>query len=381
MGRQLDGTPMIDVDLRSDTLTKPTPEMRDAIAAAVVGDAAYGEDPTVQELEEYCAALFGKPAALFTATGTMSNQIAVRALTSPGDEIVLDYFHHINYFESRQTALHAGVVFHPCFPHNGVLSSHDVAQAIHGKLRDTGYCRPTLVCLENTISFYGGKVFPLTVLKDTADFAHGKGISVYVDGARLLNACVRSGLDPRCYAAPTDAVSLCFAKGLGAPFGSILAGSSEFVGRARLVRKWLGGNMHQAGIMAAAALFALRNNIGQLDVDHEHARLLYRRLSDPAMPAMSIIPPDTNIVMFDVSALGVTAAAFVAEAARHGVGLLDWTHGLVRAVAHHPITAEQIEAAASAIRTIYDQCMRWQPACTPHPLDQRTLSWQERALH
>lgn len=341
------------IDLRSDTLTLPTAEMRAAMVLAAVGDAAYGEDPIVSELEEYCAALFGKDAAVFTCSGTMSNQIAVQTLTQPGDEVILDFYHHINYFEGAQTAKMAGVVLNTCVSERGILTPDSISEAIKSKLRGDGYCKPKLLCLENSISFFGGRVFPAELLRRVSDHARSQGMAVYVDGARILNACVSSGVSPKDFAASADLCSLCFAKGLGAPFGSVLVGDRPAIEVARKFRKWLGGNLHQSGIMAAAALFALRHHLPHFEADHANAKLLTQLLGASSSSGLQIWPAETNIVMFNISSLSISAREFVSHAEQHGVRLVDWTNGWVRAVMHHPISREQVMTAADVIQSTY----------------------------
>ena len=325
---------MIAIDLRSDTVTQPTPAMRRVMAKAEVGDDCFGDDLSTHMLEEVCAALFGKEAALFMASGTMSNQVALRALTSPGDEVITEERYHINYFESAQSSDLARVVLNICHCPDGILRPRDVAERIASKPRGRLYAQPKLVTVENTINVVGGKVFPLANLKDLADYAHSGGLAVHLDGGRIFNACVASGVEPEEYAKLCDTVSACFSKGLGAPFGSILCGSREVIEKARRYRKWYGGALHQSGIMAAAALHALEHNLSRLAIDHDNAQLMARLLRE--LPGISLLfePVETNMVYFDVSALGMDAEEFCRRSAQAGVLFFPWGQETVRAATH-----------------------------------------------
>jgi threonine aldolase len=324
--------------------------MRAVIATARVGDDSYREDPSVCELERYCAELFGREAALFTSTGTMSNQIAIRALTKPGDEVILDTSHHIHYFESAQTADLARVTLNVCETEDGVLTANDLSRTLAKKPRGWAYSAPTLVCVENTISCHAGRVFPLEALRALRSACDERSIAIYMDGARLLNACQESNATPAAYARCVTAVSLCFAKGLGAPFGSVLVGDATFIAAAKKYKKWYGGALHQAGFYAAAALYALENNRARLVEDHISARDLADRVAHS--PGLKLHQAHTNMVMFDVSDLGVTASQFVEATKRRGVLLIAWTDTLIRAVTHLGITKEHVETAAAIISDV-----------------------------
>jgi threonine aldolase len=319
------------IDLRSDTLTRPSQGMVQAMANARVGDDAYGEDREVIALQEYCADFFGKPAALFMPSGIMSNQVAVRTLTQPGDEVICDASYHINFFESAQTADLGKVTLNPVTTADGILTVENLNQALQSKARWTNtYAVPTLVWLENSISTHGGSVYPLAALAEVSAWCKDGSMSVFIDGARILHACIAADVSPAAYAAKADALTMCFSKGLGAPFGSILVGDEDFISRARRFRKWFGGGLHQSGYMAAAALYALKNNLGQLIEDHGNAQILADLLSQERR--LSLKTAETNMVTFDVSGLGATAHEFVRLAADEGVQLMAWRGEEVRAV-------------------------------------------------
>jgi threonine aldolase len=341
------------IDLRSDTVTQPDHAMRAVIAAALVGDDSYREDTSVNELEQYCAELFRKEAALFTSTGTMSNQLAIRSLTKPGDEVILDALHHIYYFESAQTADMARVTLNVCNTPNGVLTTQHLSHALSRKPRSAAYSAPTLVCVENTISCHAGRVFPLEELRDLYSMCLDNSMSLYMDGARILNACIATGTHPSAYARHVTALSLCFAKGLGAPFGAALIGNAAFIATARKYRKWYGGALHQAGMFAAGALYAIRGNYSRLAADHSAARRFAQALA--SVPHLHLDNVETNIVMFDVEDLNVTATAFVDEAKLRGVLLIPWTLTLVRAVTHLGVSERDVDEAASIVAQLCHQ--------------------------
>src|SRR5436309_10716161 len=284
------------VDLRSDTVTRPTPEMRRAIAEAVVGDDVYGDDPTVKELERRVAALAGKEAALFVPSGTMGNQIAVKCLTTPGDEVLLETHSHINFFEQGGIAANSGCLSHPVETERGMLAPEDLAAALRAD--DDHVARITLACVENTHNWHGGTVAPLDRVRELSAAARARGVRVHLDGARLWNASVATGVPIRDWAATADTVMMCFSKGLGAPIGSILVGEGATIGAARRVRKRWGGGMRQVGILAAACLHALDHHVARLADDHRRARDLADGLA--GVPGVSVLASETNIVRVDL---------------------------------------------------------------------------------
>ena len=258
------------IDLRSDTVTKPSKEMRQAMLDAPVGDDVYGEDPTVNLLQQKVAELLGKPAALYVPSGVMANQLAVKLHTQPGDEVIVEKDSHIFNYETVAPSILSGVQLHTIEGQRGVLRAEQLAPAV----RPPAYYMPrtTLICLENTHNRAGGTVYPIEEIKRIRDFARALGIKLHLDGARLWNASVATGITPREYAQYFDTISVCFSKGLGAPVGSALVGSEDAIQRARRFRKIFGGGMRQAGIIAAGALYALEHNVNRLKEDHDKAR-------------------------------------------------------------------------------------------------------------
>lgn len=340
------------IDLRSDTVTRPTAAMRAIIASAPVGDDLYREDPTVLELEAYCATLFGKDAAIFMPTGTMSNQIALRCHIEPGGEAILDASYHIHFFESAQSACLAGVALNCCPTVDGVLTVDDVEKAWLRKPRGSGYAVPRLLCIENTVNAAGGRIFPLTTIRELRCFADQRKVTIHMDGARLWNACVATSITPAEYCRDVDTVSVCMAKGLGAPAGSVLAGSADVIQTARRYRKWYGGSMHQSGILAAAALFGLRNHRTRLADDHANARTLAAGLARLTEPAIAISTVETNMVMLDVAPFGMSAAVFAERARAENLLVMPWLSTVVRMVTHLDVDRADVEEALRRLERV-----------------------------
>ncbi len=302
------------IDLRSDTVTLPTAGMRAAMAAAEVGDDVYGEDPTVRRLEERAAELMGTEAALFVPSGTMGNQVAIAVHTRPGQEVIVEAYSHIYNVEMATMARFSGVQPRVLAGERGVFTAEQVAAAIRPPLY---YLAQTgLVCLENTHNAMGGRIWPLSEARAILEVAHGRGLPVHLDGARIFNAAVALGIPAAELVRGFDSVMFCLSKGLGCPVGSMLCGSREFIAEARRVRKALGGGMRQVGILAAAGLYALNHHIDRLAEDHENARLLAQGLAQ--IDGLSVWPPETNIVIFEI-VRGPTAAELCQRLKQRGV--------------------------------------------------------------
>jgi threonine aldolase len=336
------------IDLRSDTVTRPTAGMRAAMHAAPVGDDVFGEDSTVNRLEERVAALLGKEAALFVPSGTMSNQICIKGQTQPGDELLCDAGCHIYQFEVGGPAVLSGVTCRTIDGDHGIM---DLSQ-LEDKIRPVNdhLVRTRMVCLENTHNRGGGRVYPIEKIEAISAWARTNGLSMHLDGARLWNAIVASGIAARDWARHFDTVSVCFSKGLGAPVGSALAGPREFVVRARKIRKLFGGGMRQAGILAAAALYALDHHIDRLAEDHRHARVIAGAIADT--PELLLDPPDveTNILYFHLERDLGTAKELAAALKQRGVLVHPTGTHSIRACTHLDVSPAQAERAAEAIR-------------------------------
>jgi len=336
------------VDLRSDTVTRPTPAMRRAIAEAVVGDDVFGDDPTVIELERRLAALAGKEAALFVPSGTMGNQLAVQAQVSPGDEVLLETESHIFLYEQGGIAANSGALAHVLKGTRGAIDPAEVAAAARGE--DDHHPRLALLCMENTHNRAGGAVVPLAALKSAADAAHAIGARVHLDGARLWNASVATGIPIRDWAAPVDTVMMCFSKGLGAPVGSILCGDAGAVRRARRLRKRHGGGMRQVGILAAACLHAIDHHFERLADDHARARALAEGLA--RLPGVRVIPSDTNIVYFDLDERHGELADVIAAAAARAVRISRYGPRRLRAITHLDVDDAGLARALEAFAAL-----------------------------
>ncbi|MEU2995017.1 threonine aldolase family protein [Streptomyces sp. NPDC001758] len=338
------------IDLRSDTLTVPSPDMLRAMGRAPVGDDNFGEDTTTNALEEYCALLFGKEASLFTPSGTMSNQLALRVHTRPGDEVVLDEASHFNTYESAPSADLAGISLNTVRTADGVLKTDHIEDAVDAKSRDPRYSQTTMIALENTINYRAGRVVPIVALRDVWEFSRKNSMRVHLDGARLFNAIVASGTPAHEYGSITDTVSVCFAKGLGAPFGSILSGSREEIEEARYYRKSYGGAMHQSGYLAAAALYALENNVSRLAEDHAAARRIVDLVQQADIAGLVIDEVQSNIVIIDLSALAIPAEAVVDRMSGDGILGMSISRFRVRFVTHLGVQPESSDVVAESFR-------------------------------
>jgi threonine aldolase len=335
------------IDLRSDTITKPSEAMRLAMAQAPVGDDVFAEDPTVNLLQQKVAALLGKPAALYVPSGVMSNQLAIKVHTQPGDEVIVEKESHIFNYETAAPSILSNVQLHLILGERGVLRAGQLAPAV----RPSVYYMPrtALICLENTHNRAGGTIYPIDEIKKIRDFAKALGIRMHLDGARLWNASVASGISPAEYAQCFDTVSVCFSKGLGAPVGSALVGSEESIQRARRFRKILGGGMRQAGIIAAGALYALEHNIERLKEDHEKARLFAERVSANPLAGIDLKYVQTNMVVIDISRTGKTTGELLDALRAQNVHLTDANYTSLRAVMHLDVSTDQVLRAAEIV--------------------------------
>jgi threonine aldolase len=335
------------IDLRSDTVTQPSAGMRRAMAEAEVGDDVYGEDPTALRLQERAAELLGKPAALFVPTGTMANQLALLCHCERGNDVLVGEGAHCMLYESGAGAAWAQVNF-SVVGRGGLFSADEMLAAI--KPPEYHFPQTRLCALENTHNRSGGRVFAQADVIAIAAAAHAQQIAVHLDGARIWNAALASGLAASVLAAPVDSVSACFSKGLGAPVGSVLAGSQDFIRKAHRYRKMLGGGMRQVGVLCAAALYALDHQVQRLAEDHENAQKLAQGLAELPGVALDLSSVQTNIVIFDVQP--IAARAFAQRAAEQGVSLNAIAPQRLRAVTHLGVTARDIDTALSRFANI-----------------------------
>jgi threonine aldolase len=349
------------IDLRSDTVTKPTPEMRSAMAQAVVGDDVFGEgpifgeDPTVNELQQTIADMLGKETALFVPSGTMSNQIGLRVHCRPGDEFICEAGCHIFNYEQGGYAQLSGLCGRPLEGQFGVLRLEQFASGLI-RADNEHLVRTRLVCLENTHNRGGGRVQPLETVESICDWAHKNGLATHLDGARLFNAVVASGVPAREWARHFDTVSVCFSKGLGAPVGSALCGPRELIAQARRHRKLFGGGMRQVGIIAAGALHALRHHIDRLAEDHANAQLLGAAIREQDGLTLRPDEIDTNIVIFAVDPTLGSAGHFVSRLAERGVKMIAFGPVLIRACTHLDVTRQDIERACEILAEVVQEC-------------------------
>jgi threonine aldolase len=320
------------VDLRSDTVTRPTQAMRRAMMEAEVGDDVFGDDPTVQALERRVADLTGKEAALYVPSGTMGNQLALKCHTEPGDEVLLERESHIFLYEQGGLGANSGCLAHLVSAERGMITPEQVVAAVRDWSHDDHVARVRLVCLENTHNRQGGVIVPLERLRAVAEAARAQGVAVHLDGARLWNASVATGIPVRDWAATADSVMMCFSKGLGAPVGSILAGPGDFIRRARRVRKRWGGGMRQAGLLAAACLHALDHHVERLAEDHRRAKTLAAGFA--RAPGVRVAEPETNIVIVTLEHPALEPAAVLRALEARGVRLLAFGARRLRAITH-----------------------------------------------
>jgi threonine aldolase len=338
------------IDLRSDTVTKPSPKVRAAMAAAEVGDDVYGEDPTVNHLEERAAEIFGKEAALFVPTGTMGNTIAIKLHTNHGEEVLCEARSHIVDWELSMVAWFSGCIPRTVPTEDGVMTW----KQIESVLRPTGphNAPTTLITLENTHNMLGGTVYPQAIIDEICTNAHERRLKVHVDGARVFNASVATNTPVSRVVRDADSVMFCLSKGLGAPVGSLLVGTADSMARARLYRKRLGGGMRQAGVLAAAGLIALDESPARLHEDHQNAHYLAERLSQ--LPGIKIDPSRvcTNILIFDISGLGLSTAQFSSELKSRGVLANGISSTQMRAVTHMDVSREECEQATEILTEV-----------------------------
>ncbi len=336
------------IDLRSDTVTLPTPDMRMAMANAEVGDDVFGEDPTVRRLEERTAEILGKEAALFVASGTMANQIAVHCQTAPGDEVLVDGNAHIYYYEGGAPAALSGVMCRCLSGQRGIFTGGDVQAALRPS--DVHFAPTRLVCIENTHNRGGGSIWPMERIAEVAAVAREHSLRMHLDGARIWNAAIATGTSEREYASHFDSISVCYSKGLGAPVGSAVVGSQDFVQRARRFRKQLGGGMRQVGIIAAGALYALENHRARLAEDHANARLLAEGLAKLPRVQVDLATVETNIVFFRL--LNLAAREVARELDEAGVRVLATAVDGIRAVTNLQVSRADIGRALEVFRAI-----------------------------
>jgi threonine aldolase len=344
------------IDLRSDTVTLPTEEMLEAIRHAELGDDVFGEDPTVNRLEEMAAEKMGKEAALLVSSGTQANLASLMSNTKRGDAVILEAESHIYWYEVGGLSAIGGLFPQPIEGHLGVLDPEDIRESIRPK--DIHFPDTTLICIENTHNRAGGKIVTPSEIGTISEVAQAYGLKLYLDGARIFNAAVAMGVDVKEFTKHVDNLMFCLSKGLSCPVGSIIVGSQDFVDRARKIRKILGGGMRQAGIIAAPGIVALEKMIPRLGEDHRNARLLAEGLARIDGFSVDLKNVQTNIVHLDISDLGVTSDLFVSKLKEKGVLALTMGISKVRLVTHRGIEEQHVRKALDAIRSVAQEIER-----------------------
>jgi threonine aldolase len=336
------------IDYRSDTFTKPSPGMLESMCKAEVGDDVYGEDPTVNKLEKMSAEMFGMEAAIFCPSGTMTNQIAIKCHTSPGDEVICDHVSHVYIYEGGGIALNSASSVRPLPGNNGRITAEQVLNAINPD--DIHKPRTSLVTLENTANRGGGSCYNFSEIQKIKDVCCTHSLALHLDGARLFNALVAKGEGPQQYGKAFDSISICLSKGLGTPIGSVLIGKHDFIKKARRIRKVFGGGMRQAGYLAAAGVYALENNIDRLADDHRHAKMIAEVLAKKDFIG-TILPVETNIIIFEVNGR-LTPVDFAEKMSENDIRVTVISKTQVRMVLHLDVTEEMVLKTTKVIEQL-----------------------------
>ena len=337
------------IDYRSDTVTKPTPRMKEAMMNAAIGDDVYGEDPSINQLEAHSAQMFGNEAALFCPSGTMTNQIAIKCHSQPGDEVICDATAHIYQYEGGGIALNAGASVKLLNGERGRISAEQVKEGINPK-DDVHKAHTSLVCLENTSNRGGGSCYELEEIKSIRKLCDEADLKLHLDGARLFNALIAKKQTPVDFGNTFHSISICLSKSLGCPVGSLLLGDTTFIKKARRFRKAFGGGMRQAGYLAAAGIYALENHIDRLQQDHEHAQQIAEALTGKAFVSY-LMPVETNIIIFGVQS-PYTAHSIVEELKKHDILAYAFSPTSVRLVLHLDITPQMVEKTITTIKSL-----------------------------
>lgn len=336
------------IDFRSDTVTQPTPGMLEAMMKARVGDDVFGEDPSINELETMAASLFGMEAGLFCPSGTMTNQIAIKCHTQPGDEVICDESAHVYQYEGGGIAFNSGASVKLLLGDRGRITAEQVQQAINPD--DPHRAHTSLVCLENTSNRGGGSCYDMTEMQKIRVLCSEKGLAFHLDGARLWNALVANNESAKQYGSLFDSISICLSKSLGCPVGSILLGKKDFIKKARRIRKAFGGGMRQAGFLAAAGIYALQHNIGRLSIDHAHAKKIAEAIATRPFTKM-VLPVETNIIIFELQE-GKAAPELVARMKEHDILGYAIAPNRVRLVTHLDITPDMVQRTIDVIHQL-----------------------------
>lgn len=340
------------IDLRSDTTTLQSHNVIHAISNATVGDFAYGEDKSCNDLSEYCKKLFKVEEALFVTSGMLANRLAIASQTSPGDELITHYNYHVNFFDSAGNAKVNNIVFNCIRNSSGILDVNEVEYAINSKPRYKIFAQVSLVSIENSINGFNGKIYPFEKQVELYNFLKAYNINLHLDGARIFNAHVETNISLADYAKHVDTMSFSFTKGLGAPFGSMLMGKREIIEKAKKLQVWLGSGYHQIGYYANAAKYVLQNNVSRLKEDNELAKLFADKIKEIPYIKLILPYPETNIVSFSIKELNVTNEVFLSQCQAYGLLLFPWLESHIRAVIHLGIEKADIVNAAEIIKEV-----------------------------
>jgi threonine aldolase len=343
------------IDLRSDTVTQPTDEMRKVIFNSKVGDDVFGDDPSVNELQEFVADILGKEDALFAPSGTMGNQISIGVLTKPGDEIIAEFDSHIFQYEAGAPALISGVQVRCIYSPNGMMNEEDIINAIRPD--DVHAPHTSLICIENTHNRHGGTIISLDYINKLQKIASKYNLSLHCDGARLWNACAATGISPKDFARPFDTITVCLSKALGAPIGSVIASTKQLIHSARRRRKVMGGGMRQAGIIASAGLYALKNHLDFLKQDHKNAYLFAKKLKESGLFEIDLDKVETNIVIFNLKK-GIEPNLFTEICKQNGVYVIPMGGQSIRAVFHFQIDNKSTVQAVNLLCKIAERLLK-----------------------
>ena len=336
------------IDFRSDTVTKPSPAMLEAMFSAKVGDDVFGEDPTINELEDFAAAIFGMEASLFCPSGTMTNQIAIKCHTQPGDEVICDRLSHIYQYEGGGIAFNSGCSVNLIDGNRGLITANDVLNCINAD--DVHKAATSLVSLENTSNRGGGSCYDFAEITNIKEVCNTHHLKLHLDGARLFNAVVAQNETLKEYGETFDSISICLSKGLGTPIGSLILGNKDFIKKARRIRKVFGGGMRQAGYLAAAGLYALQNNIERIKEDHHHSKMLAAALAKKSFVDI-ILPVETNIIIFSVKN-EMTPKLFIEKMKEHNIYMYPISPTQVRIVVHLDTPKTMIDKTIEVIETM-----------------------------
>lgn len=338
------------IDLRSDTVTRPTPEMRKAMAEAEVGDDVFGDDPTINALQEFAADLLGKEAGLYVPTGSMGNQVSLGALSRPGDEVVCETGAHFLHYEGGSLAAHLGLVARPLPGHRGVITSEEVGDAIRVGTEHNPHT--AVVSIENTHNAAGGSIFPLDEARSISKICRDSGVAIHLDGARIFNAQAATGTPAKEWADCADTLTFCFSKGLGAPVGSMVVSTQAIIDEARKIRKRLGGGMRQAGVIAAAARVALETGPERLHEDHANARRLADGIAELHQDAVDPSLVETNMVYVDLTPFSMTSGELADALAKEGIVVLGGPWETIRLVTHRDVDSTDIERILKVLKSV-----------------------------